>query len=183
LELCSVYLNRGRVILIAAYVPILIILLQAERILISLGQDHLVADYTLQYIKAYLPGMMLMGLIDGQRRFLNMMNQTRTPMLAYYISIVFHIILSWVFVWKLDYGIVGTGIASTLTNSINYIFLLVLSKCIPSIQDAIKLPDARAFTGLWQYLKLGIPSTIMLCLEFWVYDIMILMSGYIGVKE
>jgi len=126
---------------------------------------------------------MLMGLIDGQRRFLNMMNQTRTPMIAYYVSIAFHILLSYIFVWKLDYGILGTGIASTLTNSINYIFLLVLSSCIPDIKEAITLPDSRALSGLGEYLKLGIPSTVMLCLEFWVFDLMILMAGYIGVKE
>lgn len=124
-----------------------------------------------------------MGLIDGQRRFLNMMNQTRAPMIAYYISIFFHIGLSYLFVWKLDYGIKGTGIASTLTNSINYLFLICFSNSIPEIKEAITLPDSRVFSGLWQYLSLGIPSTIMLCLEFWVYDLMILMAGYIGVKE
>ena len=70
-----------------------------------------------------------------------MMNQTRTPMIAYYISIGFHILLSYIFVWRLDYGIIGTGIASTITNSINYLFLLILSSSINEIEETIKLPD------------------------------------------
>jgi len=47
LELCGVYLNRGRLILILVYIPITIILLQAERILLAVGQDPEVAKYTL----------------------------------------------------------------------------------------------------------------------------------------
>lgn len=183
LKLCALYLNRGRVILILVYIPITLVLLQSEYILIQLGQNAEVAGYTLEYIKAYLPGLMLMGLIDGQRRFLNMMNQTKAPMAACYISISFHILLSYIFVWKLDYGIQGTGYASTITNLINYFALLVLSYCIPDIHEAIAWPDSRALYGLCEYLRIGIPSTIALCLQFWVYDFMILMAGFIGVKE
>ena len=32
-------------------------------------------------------------------------------------------------------------------------------------------------------MSLGIPSAMMLCLEWWAYEVMTLMSGYIGVKE
>lgn len=101
--------------------------------------------YTLEYIRVYLPGLMLMGLIDGQRRFLNMMNQTRAPMFAYYVAILFHIALSYLFVWKMNMGIKGTGLASALTNVINYLFLLCFSNCIPEINDAITRPDKRVF--------------------------------------
>ena len=66
-------------------------------------------------------------------------------MIAYYVSICFHIILSYIFVWKLDYGIVGTGLASNITNVINYGFLLTLSPYIKEIEGTIKLPDSQMF--------------------------------------
>ena len=122
------------------------------------------AKYTIQYIKAYLPGLMLMGLIDGQRRFLNMMNQTKAPMVACYFSISLHIFLSYIFVWKLGYGIAGTGYASTITNLFNYFALLVFSYTIKDIREAVALPDRRAFSGLYEYLAIGIPSCIAVCL-------------------
>ena len=50
------------------------ILLYSPNFLIYLDQSKEVAMYTSEYIQAYLPGLLLMGLIDGQRRFLNMMN-------------------------------------------------------------------------------------------------------------
>ena len=84
------------------YVPISLILLQSESILIFLNQDAEVAKYTSEYIRAYLPGMILMAFIDGQRRFLNMMNLTKGPLVAITISVCFHVYLSWYFVWNLN---------------------------------------------------------------------------------
>jgi MATE family multidrug resistance protein len=111
------------------YVPISLILLQSESILIFLNQDAEVAKYTSEYIRAYLPGMILMAFIDGQRRFLNMMNLTKGPLIAIIISVCFHVYLSWYFVWNLNYGIIGTGYVSTITNASNYIFLIIISVC------------------------------------------------------
>jgi Na+-driven multidrug efflux pump len=75
-----------------------------------------------------------MAFIDGQRRFLNMMNLTKGPLIAILISVGFHVYLSWYFVWNLDYGIVGTGYASTITNLTNYVFLIIISLCDSDIR-------------------------------------------------
>jgi MATE family multidrug resistance protein len=47
------------------------------------------------------------------------------------------------------------------------------------------LPDKRVIRieGLIQYFKLGIPSAIMLCLEWWAYETMTIISGLIGVHS
>ena len=136
----------------------------------------------MEYIKAYMPGMILMAFIDGQRKFLNMMNLTKGPMIAILISILFHIYLSWYFVWKLDLGIVGTGYASTITNLTNYVTLIIISLSNAEVRKTIALPDRRSFDGIPGYLKIGAPVVFMSAIEFWVYDIMILMAGYIGVQ-
>ena len=44
------------------------------------------------------------------------------------------------------------------------------------------MPNKRTISGIDQYLALGIPSAMMLCLEWWAYEIMTLMAGYIGVE-
>ena len=52
----------------------------------------------------------------------------------------------------------------------------------PSIQDAVQWPNERSFEGLWEYMSLGLPLGVMLCLEWWAFEIMVLFSGYIGVE-
>ena len=70
-ELCGVYLNRGRFILAILCVPIVITLLHTENILLLLKQDPQVAKYAQTYVKAFLPGLVISGLVDLQRKFLN----------------------------------------------------------------------------------------------------------------
>jgi MATE family multidrug resistance protein len=39
------------------------------------------------------------------------------------------------------------------------------------------------FRGLGSYVKLGIPTTIMICLDWWVWELMIIITGYLGVEN
>ena len=44
------------------------------------------------------------------------------------------------------------------------------------------MPNKKSLSGIPGYLKIGAPVVFMSAIEFWVYDIMILMAGYIGVQ-
>ena len=129
-----------------------------------------------------MPGMILMAFIDGQRKFLNMINLTKAPLIAIVISILFHLFLSWYFVWKLNYGIIGTGYASTITNLTNYVCLIIISLCNEEVRKTMVWPDRRSLDGIYGYLKMGAPVVFMTAIDFWVYDIMFLMASFIGVK-
>lgn len=143
----------------------------------------MVAANAQKYIIAYIPGLILNGLNDSQRRFLNMIELTKIPLICQLIGVSVHICLSWIFVWNMDLGIAGTGYASSLSNLTVYISLLVYTSQIEHIQEAVQMPNSRTFQGIGEYLSLGIPSAMMLCLEWWAFEAMAVMSGYVGVKE
>ena len=71
-----------------------------------------------------------------------MMQKCNVPMVAQCVGQVFHVFLSWLFVWKLDYGIVGTGIASVITNFIIYTILIVYTYILDDLKEANTLPDS-----------------------------------------
>jgi len=97
--------------------------------------------------------MVMIALIHCQTTFLNMTGNARAKMICESIGIVFHIFLCYYFVIVKDYGIAGTGYASSITNLITYVSLLVYTLTIKDLQEAIQLPDKRAirFDGLVQY--------------------------------
>ncbi len=39
------------------------------------------------------------------------------------------------------------------------------------------------FKGWKKYLSLAIPSTLMLCSEWWAFELLTIMAGWIGVNE
>jgi len=82
LKLCGIYLNRGRFMLLLLNIPIVYILCNAEAILLLLNQNTKVAHEAQRYIYSYIPALVLNGLNDSQRRFLNMVELTRIPLIC-----------------------------------------------------------------------------------------------------
>jgi Na+-driven multidrug efflux pump len=61
LRLCGVYLNRGRMILLAFSIPLAVLMSLTRQILTGIGQDPLVSHYAHLYVVYQLPGNFLMG--------------------------------------------------------------------------------------------------------------------------
>ena len=49
------------------------------------------------------------------------------------------------------------------------------------IQKAIFFPGPESFYGIGEYVKIAVPSTIMTCMDWWSFEIMIFTSGFFGV--
>ena len=56
IHLCGVYVNRGRLINLAMFVPLALILSFSESILVQFGQDAQVSAYASEYIMLCIPG-------------------------------------------------------------------------------------------------------------------------------
>ena len=41
----------------------------------------------------------------------------------------------------------------------------------------------QAFSGLWEFLKLSVASAVMLCLETWYFQILVLIAGLLENPE
>ena len=56
---------------------------------------------------------------------------------------------------------------------------------MPDIKEAIFCIDSRStnWEGVKSYMSLGLPSILMSCLDWWVFEVMIIVSGNFGVTE
>ena len=182
LGLCGDYLNRARVIFTCYFLLVLSLLLAASRILILVGQNKEASEYAQLYIHWYLPGLYLAGLIDGQRRFLNCLELSDVPFKIQVLGNVVHAGLCYLFIVVAAQGVKGAAIATSLANAFILLSLLIYSWRIEQIKEAVFLPNWRSFTGLWDYLALGLPAAFMLCFDFWAFDLMTLFAGLIDKK-
>jgi multidrug resistance protein, MATE family len=121
-------------------------------------------------------------MFNSLQKFLNCLQKNNVPLIALLIGQVLHVFWSWVFVIKLQYGIVGTGIASIISNGTIFLICAVYASMLEDIKESIFWPDYRSFQGLTEYLKIGVPQTLMLCSEWWAFELITLITGYLGVK-
>ena len=63
-ELCGVFVNRGRFVMLLLFIPITTLLLNTKSILVAIGQDEIRAGYAEDYVLAFLPGLVVGGLVD-----------------------------------------------------------------------------------------------------------------------
>ena len=74
-------MNRGRLVLTVAFVPVMIFLAFTDKLLIIAGIEYDVAIVTGNYVRLCFPGLYLMGYFDILRKFMICMNKPSPPMI------------------------------------------------------------------------------------------------------
>jgi multidrug resistance protein, MATE family len=133
-----------------------------------------------------------MGLLDSNRRFLNIMGYQKGPMIIQLVITCFHCVWCYLLTIHFEMGAKGTGIATSITHFCTMIGFHVYTEKNLTKEQKEKTwfspfrPDVKSecfeIKGLMNYFKLGIPSTGMLCLEWWAFEIMTLLAAYISLK-
>jgi MATE family multidrug resistance protein len=155
-----------------------------------LGFDPAASYYSQIYITLLIPGLYFMGLVDSNRRFLNILDFQNGPMIIQLVATCFHALWCYILTIYLELGARGTGIATTMTHLLTLIaFYIYTERCLTKEQKekawfhpfrADVKSECFDKKGLIDYFKLGIPSTGMLCLEWWAFEIMTLFAAYIS---
>ena len=86
------------------------------------------------------------------------------------------------FVTEWGWDLYGIGQASTLTALILLASTMTYTHCLNDFKEALFWPDGTVWVGWVEYLSLGIPSTGILCTEYWAWQFMAIVSGYLGVE-
>ena len=111
------------------------------------------------------------------------MRITLIPMIVMIVGTFVHILLCYIFINVVDTGIVGLAYASSIKDGVLMLTVMAYSRCSSQINIALVPVNRDAFRGWGEYLCISIPSTVMICAEWWAFEIMTILAGVIGVTE
>ncbi|ORZ30266.1 mate-domain-containing protein [Catenaria anguillulae PL171] len=178
----GIYLQRAILINLLLAIPIAFIWLFAEPLLLIAGQDATLASMAGNYIKimlfALVPNIVsncvakflqAQGIMDAQ--FLVSLgvlpiNVTLQLFLVYYDS-------------PLRLGFYGAAVGSVVADFISAVGVM----CYAAFWNGHQCwsPWTRAALSGWsQFLGLGIPGMLMICAEWWLFEIVALIAGLFG---
>ena len=85
----------------------------------------------------------------------------------------------------MDLEVLGAAIATTITYSLDFIFLIVYQYSQPNLIKSQKwfFLDKEAFDAIPIFLKYGAPASLMLVMEWWGYEFISIQVGWIGIEE
>lgn len=156
-----------------------------EYLLILIGQPAKSAAGAAIYVKYYLPGVVASNQLEILRRFLNVQGVYYLLMNVQMFGFFIHLGFLYFFVSYLDLTIYGVAIASSLTNIIMLLAVLITVTFQKGIikQRSWHCFNSDSFEGLCEYLHYGVPSVIMGMLENISGNLLIFMAGLIDIDN
>ena len=158
------------------------ILLFAKPILRTFGQQEEVIEHANTYLLDNLFSVYLMGMYDLNKRFLNCLKTTWIPMITQVLTTLLHIFWCHLFVTVYGWDLHGLGLASTLSSIFLLASTIVYAHYINDVQEALFWPDASVWQGWKEYFYLGVPTTGILCAQYWAWQFLAIVSGNLGVE-
>ncbi|XP_058727690.1 protein DETOXIFICATION 16-like [Vicia villosa] len=178
-HMLGIHTQRAMFILMIVAIPLAIIWANTRSILILLGQDPEISTEAGNYIKSMVPCLFADGLLQCLYRFLQTQNIVFPMMFCAVVTTLLHIPLCWVMVYKFGLGSRGAAIAISMSFWFNVIILSLYIKFSPSCKNTWLgfSKEALALNKIPIFLKLAIPSALMVCLEMWSFELLVLLSG------
>ncbi|KAK2653770.1 hypothetical protein Ddye_013626 [Dipteronia dyeriana] len=175
--LLGLTLQRTILLLILTSIPVTLLWLNMKKILIFCGQDEAIATEAQSYLIYSLPDLLAQSFLHPLRIYLRTQSITLPLTCCAALSIVSHIPINYFLVTHLNLGIKGVALSGVWTN-FNLVGSLLIYILITGVHK-------KTWGGLsmdcfkeWKILlNLAIPSCISVCLEWWWYEIMILLCG------
>lgn len=179
-DLLSVSLQQMIFILFLASIPISLLWINLESIMLFLGQDVEITKMAAIYCIYSLPDLLTNTLMQPLKVYLRSQGVTKPQMWCTFVAIIFHVPLNYVLVVMMGLGVPGVAMASVLTN----LHMVVLMMVYLYIYGRWEWKwTAGIFVGIWDgmgtLLKLAVPSCIGICLEWWWYEIVTVLAGYL----
>ena len=151
----------------------MILLLNTKEFLVSINQDPDVSEYTASYMIWYFPGLIIYGISDLYRKYLNSFRMSVIPFLSFTISVSLHPVWTYLFIVHYDFGILGIAIAGFITNFITFSIITIFINIEPTLKKTI-VPffDKSTFErkSLWEYTALALPLISTCFLEVWIWE-------------
>ncbi|XP_076936159.1 protein DETOXIFICATION 49-like [Bidens hawaiensis] len=170
-------LQRTILLLLLVSLPISILWMNMKTILLYCGQDEEIATQAQTYLLYSLPDLLMQSLLHPLRIYLRSQSITLPLTFCATISIILHIPINYYLVKCLNLGIEGVAISSVLTN-FNLVASLVIYILISGVYKRTWGGVTKECLSGWRsLLSLAVPSCVSVCLEWWWYEIMIMLCG------
>lgn len=193
LSLVSLTLQRTILMLLIASIPIALLWFKLEPLMLSLHQTPDITRVASVYCRYAIPDLVANSFLHPLRIYLRSKGTTWPLMWCTLISIVFHFAIIIYLTFYLSLGVPGIAISNFITNFNSLFFLLCYMFITRASEEPLSTPLTKSQTLLtssltnssslgheWGILiRLAIPSCIAVCLEWWWYEFMTILAGYL----
>lgn len=176
-HLLGIYKQRAMLILTLVSVPLAVVWFYTREILLLFGQDPDIAMEAGTYARWMIPVIFAYGLLQCHVRFLQTQNIVLPVMAGAGAAAAFHLLVCWLLVYVAGMGSKGAALSNAVSYWIYVIILAVYVRVSSSCKKTWTGFSTEAFRDMLSFFTLAVPSALMVCLEMWSFELIVLLSG------
>ncbi|XP_020256851.1 protein DETOXIFICATION 40-like [Asparagus officinalis] len=182
-DMLGVYLQRSTILLMATGVPLAIIYAFSRPLLVLIGESQDIAKAASIFVYGLIPQIFAYAANFPIQKFLQAQSIVAPSAYISTATLVVHLVMSWLAVYKLGLGLLGASLILSLSWWIivvaQFVYIVTSERCRHTWAGF----SLRAFSGLPEFLKLSTASAVMLCLETWYFQVLVLIAGLLKNPE
>ncbi|KAF3528170.1 hypothetical protein DY000_02042054 [Brassica cretica] len=155
----------------------------SENILLFLGQSPEIASAASLFVYGLIPQIFAYAVNFPIQKFLQSQSIVAPSAYISTATLFVHLLLSWLAIYKLGIGLLGASLVLSLSW-----WIIVAAQCVYIVTSERCRETwggfrVQAFSGLPSFFKLSAASAVMLCLETWYFQILVLLAGLLENPE
>ncbi|KAG8587612.1 hypothetical protein GDO81_005722 [Engystomops pustulosus] len=183
LKLIGIVLQRGILILMLACFPCWALFINTENILRLFRQDPKVARLAEEYVLVFIPALPPSLLLSHISNVIVWQGIVKTQIITSIIANIINALVNYIFLFQLELGVIGSAWANTIAQFSQAMILFLYIR--------VKRLHVNTWGGWskeclqdWNsFVVLAVPSMLMVCIEWWTYEIGSFLVGLISVVE
>ncbi|CAG08936.1 unnamed protein product, partial [Tetraodon nigroviridis] len=173
----GVIMQRAVLILLLACFPCWAILINTEVILLAVGQEAEVARLAQVYVKIFMPALPARFMYALEIKYMQNQGIIWPEVITGIFVNLLNALLNYIFLYPLNMGVAGSALANTLSQ-FSLMGILYCYIVWTGLYKATWTGWSKACLQDWgSYLSCGIPSMVMMCIEWWTYEIGSFLAG------
>lgn len=179
----GVILQRSSLIVLLFCLPCWALLLNAHNLLLLMQQEEEVARIAQLYAMAFLPAVPAMLLHQLQGAYLQNQGIILPQMYTAAVANVINLGVNYVLIYLLDWGVFGSAVANSFSQVTICLLLFLYIRWKKLHQETWGGWSTECLQDWGSYMKLAIPSTFMVCFEWWIWEIGGFLAGMLGEED
>ncbi|CAA7043889.1 unnamed protein product [Microthlaspi erraticum] len=182
-DMLGVYLQRSTILLSLTGILLTLIYVFSEQILLFLGESPEIASAASLFVYGLIPQIFAYAANFPIQKFLQAQSIVAPSAYIATATLFVHLLLSWLAVYKLGMGLLGASLVLSLSWWIvvvaQFLYIVMSERC----RDTWRGFSVQAFSGLPSFFRLSAASAVMLCLETWYFQVLVLLAGLLENPE
>jgi MATE family multidrug resistance protein len=176
-------LQRSCLVSLVISIPLLLSWFYSRSIFIFFGVSEDIADVVEKFLLVRIYSTPIDIFDVSYERYLSALGVVNPSLYANISHDIGLIFLNYIFIYVFEFGYVALAWSDVISALFTCLTMVLCSYYHPSVQKTLQHPHSDAFTKWHEFASLGMPATLMLCSEWWAYEILLVFAAELGSAE